>query len=293
MKENFQKLLLKYNSPYYLDSDPILLIHKYKDPLDIEVTGLIVALYSYGKVSSILQFLNKLLKILGKSPYQTLLNTNQLKKKLQDLPKNSLGPYRFQTEVDHKNFLVALSNLIQLRKNKTPLFEEDFLFFNGKPYSTLELKEGKGIQNFQKLLLQFLPNSITPGLHFLIGKPKSNSPKKRYSMYLRWMVGSIYPDFHLYKNYPLESLVFPLDTHIQKMMKVLGYKVQSYPNRKKIIQFTDTLTNILGEPAINYDFALSRIGILEKCQANYIKTICNQCLLQDICIFYHNNFKNL
>ncbi|WP_029165212.1 DUF2400 family protein [Aminiphilus circumscriptus] len=49
----FDALYETYASPRYLDPDPVLFLHRYDTPEDVEVAGLLAACFAYGKVRQI------------------------------------------------------------------------------------------------------------------------------------------------------------------------------------------------------------------------------------------------
>jgi uncharacterized protein (TIGR02757 family) len=273
-------LRVKYEKPEYLFSDPIHLVHPYKDPRDLEIAALITALFSYGNVRAICKFLANLFSSMENSPYQFLSNPKNLARL-----KGQLGVYRFQKEADIIEFLRVLSEIINENKSQknSPIFEIYFLDYkeSSSPSNSLQSAQ-TGILEFQKNIQERLSFS-SYGLNFLIGKPNKKAPNKRYNMFLRWMVGKNYPDFGYYTKIQESSILLPLDTHIIKIGKVLDLTKRNQPNLAMAQEITNTLSSIVNEPASRYDFALSRIGILGKCRGEYVDNICGTCEIQNIC----------
>ncbi|MCC5815780.1 MAG: DUF2400 family protein, partial [Leptospira sp.] len=148
-KSEYQKILqdLKkhYSQSGYLDSDPISLVHRYNNKLDREIVGFIVAMYSYGNVAAIKNFLEKLLGTLSNEPFHYL----KYNFKPKDL-KGKIGVYRFQKENDTIEFLRVLSSLIQDTTENENALEKYFLY----PISNFNA----GILHFQEFIqkkLQF------------------------------------------------------------------------------------------------------------------------------------------
>lgn len=277
-KRILNRLRDEYSKPEYLKSDPIEIVYNYKNPLDQECVALITALFSYGNVRAIRNFLQNLFNRLAYSPYQTLSKTKDF-----DELVRSIGGYRFQKEKDIAEFLFGISELIresklQLNQNNilpnkdslenVPLFEKYFL--------------DNGIIGFQSKLRSKL-RFQSYGLDFLVGKALAKSAHKRYSMFLRWMVLATFPDLYFYQSLSEYDLVFPLDTHIIRMAKILNLTNRKSNDRKMAEEITSALTDILGEPSVRFDFALSRIGIMEKCRGKYDENICPQCKLRTVC----------
>lgn len=283
VKKILNSLRKKYSDTKYLSSDPIELVYHYTNAKDRECVALFVALFSYGNVSSIRKFLNKILTMVGDSPFEFLLSTKDYSKW-----NGKIGSYRFQKEEDVLEFFYALSELIRESISETKLnpwphpFNSDTIF--EKYFINQSDSSNQSFQWKLREKLRFHSN----GLDFLIGKGLPKSASKRYSMFLRWMVLNCFPDFNIYRNINENSLILPLDTHIQKIGKILNLTKRKSVDKKMAEEITDSLTKIMGEPGIRYDFALSRIGILEKCRGAFDQIICPQCNLRTLCCFYKN-----
>ncbi|WCL51115.1 TIGR02757 family protein [Leptospira sp. GIMC2001] len=256
----------------YLKTDPIELVYNYKNKTDQEIVGLIVALYSYGNVSSIRNFLNKILILLGEHPFRLLQDIS-----FDDLAnwKGKIGVYRFQKEKDTLEFLRSLKILIN---SKSPIFEKYFISDSGIV---------AGITNFQKTFMNLFRYQSN-GLKFLIGIDKSTSAKKRIFMFLRWMTSNEFPDLGIYHRLSAYDLLLPLDTHIQKIGALLGLTERKTPDYKMALEISQGLQKIVGAPAVSYDFALSRIGIAEKCKSKYESEICSICEIRSLCRIFIN-----
>src|SRR4051794_36383986 len=56
----------------HLSNDPVQFVHRYDDPRDREIVGLIAAVFAYGNVKSVLRSVHRALEYLGPSPSSTL-----------------------------------------------------------------------------------------------------------------------------------------------------------------------------------------------------------------------------
>ncbi|WP_243401295.1 TIGR02757 family protein [Leptospira harrisiae] len=281
LHSKLEDLRNKYRSLKYLETDPICFPKEYKDPLDIEVVSLIACLFAYGNVKSIQGFLRPIMVSLGPSPYETLRTKNSQFHVMLE----SLNVYRFQTKKDNQIFFQTLSRVVSEAKKKSPLFESLFLDLEGK------FKENNSLSRFQSYWEEELKKTsgkktLSYGLQFLIGKSTSKSPKKRLSLFLRWMVRDSYPDFGLYKKIHPNQIPFPLDVHIQKLIQVLGITTrksfgvkESYLTREFFKQLNPT------DPLL-YDFYLTRVGIIEKCTSIYKTEVCETCYLKEVCLVF-------
>lgn len=279
LHSKLEALKNKYQNLTYLETDPICFPKQYKDPLDIEVVSLISCLFAYGNVKSIQRFLRPLFTLLGPSPFQTLREAGS---NYQTLLQKMQG-YRFQTKKDNQTFFQTLVRLISETNNKSPLWESEFLDQAGK------FQEETSLQNFQRfwekeLQITLGKKPLTYGLQFLIGKSTTNSPKKRLSLFLRWMVRTAYPDFGIYQKIKPNQIPFPLDVHIQKLIQILGITNRKSFKSSDAYLIKDFFLKIKPDDPLLYDFYLTRVGIIEKCKASYQAGVCEKCYLKEVCL---------
>lgn len=279
LHSKLEALKNKYQNLTYLETDPICFPKQYKDPLDIEVVSLISCLFAYGNVKSIQRFLRPLFTLLGPSPFQTLREAGS---NYQTLLQKMQG-YRFQTIKDNQTFFQTLVRLISESNNKSPLWESKFLDQAGK------FQEESSLLNFQRfwekeLQITLGKKPLTYGLQFLVGKSTTNSPKKRLSLFLRWMVRTSYPDFGIYQKIKPNQIPFPLDVHIQKLIQILGITNRKSFKSSDAYLIKDFFLKIKPDDPLLYDFYLTRVGIIEKCKASYQEGVCEKCYLKEVCL---------
>ncbi len=271
IRKQFDDIAEQFNHPDFLQSDPILFCYRFTKREDIEVIGFIASMFSYGNVASIQIFLEKLFKGLSSNPYQKIKDENL------SFPSNIY--YRFQTNKDIHIFFKGLQALL----NGNTSLE---YYFQNETLSTQER-----IQSFQNKFTSAILSTtgekkLSNGLKFLIGTSSKNSANKRYNMFLRWMVRDTFPDFGLYKTFQKKNIVYPLDTHIVKLSKILGLSNLKTINAKMAREITENVKQINPEDPLLYDFPLSRLGILKICKTKYIKEICSTCVIKKMCTIY-------
>ena len=83
------------------------------------------------------------------------------------------------------------------------------------------------------------------------------------NMYLRWMARpDDGVDLGLWRFVPTRDLVIPLDTHIFRIGRHLGWTTRKTPGFRAALDITRSLARFDPEDPVKYDFALSRLGIL-------------------------------
>jgi uncharacterized protein (TIGR02757 family) len=101
------------------------------------------------------------------------------------------------------------------------------------------------------------------GYEFLIGKIptcKTNSPYKRWHMYLRWMVRQDSLDMGLWSSIDKKDLLVPLDTHTFKVGQKFGLIKRKSYDFKAVLELTQSFRKIDLDDPVKFDFALYRIG---------------------------------
>ncbi len=244
LRTHLEKLRREYSKDL-LFSDPLKFPRRYRSFEDREISALISALFAYGRVLSIENFLTKIHSFLGDSPYKGIL-----KERIWNQ-----GGYRFQSENDVRKFLIALSRIL-------------------KKYSSLENLYSSFKGNSEEKLLKFVQsirqevNVNTSGLHHLLSLPSSRSPAKRWRLFLRWVVREDDGlDLGLWKAIEPSELIIPLDTHIAKTAISLGLTKRKIKDLEFAKEVTDKLRCVCYKDPLKYDFALVREGILK----NYLK----------------------
>jgi len=217
--------------------------------------------------------LNKLFSIIGKSPYQFTINFNGAKRK-------SLAGFkhRFNTGND----IADLLEILKIVLKKFGSIEKAFL----AGYRKEDKNIIPALTIFCERLYRLYENNsrrpISKGFQFLLSSPSNGSVCKRLNMFLRWMVRSDDVDLGLWKSIDKSKLVVPVDTHIARLCKILGLYKRKTLSIKAAMEITESFKKIEPADPVKYDFALSRIGIIENCTGKLRRT-CKSCELFRFC----------
>ena len=81
------------------------------------------------------------------------------------------------------------------------------------------------------------------------------------------------------------QLILPLDTHTGRISQYLGLTERKSLGWKAAVEITERLKRADPLDPVRYDFAISRLGILDLCQKKFRVEICGQCSLLTACRF--------
>jgi uncharacterized protein (TIGR02757 family) len=269
----FEGLYKKYNRKELIKPDPLQFIYRYKNPADMEIVGLLSACLAYGRVEQIQNDLNDLLGRMGNSPYEFAINfKNKDRASLEDFK------HRFNTGND-------ISDLLMLLKD---VFAE-----HGSIEKYFMLGLDPAHENTIFALMRFCDSLLdkyrmahqghkSKGLAFLLAGPTLGGASKRLNLFLRWMVRSDDVDAGLWRSVDKAKLIVPVDVHIARLCRILGFHNHKNVSLKTAIEITRNFALISPDDPVKYDFSLSRIGILEDCTGRR-RDQCNICELLPWC----------
>ncbi len=271
-------------------ADPIELVKKYSDPKDQEIAGFIVALLAYGNVNQIKKSALIALSFLGEHPHSLLIKTDD-KFWFKFFSKNEFK-HRFTTKWDLAWIFFWIGNA--LRKNGS--LEKFFLTPSLQRVLTRIDSNGENLWLLQSLAdfidrftqpkTNLLPAN-TRSMKFLLSDPRKKSACKRLLLYLRWMVSPFYPDLHIWKTFPVKQLLVPVDTHVLRISKNLGFTKSNQANWNASVEITAALRRLSPEnPPIRFDFPLCHFGISKACPSKRSEKICGICGMNSVCLTY-------
>lgn len=273
IKNILEKLYTKYNRRNSIKPDPLQFVYKYTNRADMEIAGFLAAALAYGRVQQIEKDLDNLLERMGKSPYEFILNFDEKKRK-----KLKGFKHRFTSGDDISDLLLLFKNVLKRYGSIEKFFVQG--------YKTSDENIVPGSSKFSDSLLDMYgcnhKNKITKGLSFLLSRPTAGSVCKRLNLFLRWMVRKDNVDAGLWKAIDKSKLIIPIDVHIARLCKILGFYERKTPNLATAVEITGKFAEIEPSDPVKYDFALSRIGIVENCNGRYDSN-CEFCELFEIC----------
>ena len=120
-------------------------------------------------------------------------------------------------------------------------------------------------------------------LTFFFPKPSATNPLKRWNLYLRWMVRKDEIDRGLWNFVNKSDLVIPLDTHLFKIGRCLGWTERNSQSYGAALEITSVLKKLSPDDPLKYDFFLChKIGIGAGCTGKKTSQCEKVCLLYEI-----------
>ena len=238
----------QYNTPQFIETDPVQIPHQFSKKEDIEIAGFLAATIAWGNRKSILKNANHLMDLLDRSPHDFVLNHEE-----DDLEKLENFVHRTFNGIDLQYFIKALRNIY---RNHNGLEE---IFAKHAQKETLQ----PAIHEFKKIFFE-LPHPSRTQKH--VSDPMKNSAAKRINMYLRWMVrrDTSNVDFGLWRTISPSQLSCPLDVHSGNVARKLNLLTRKSNDAKALLELDTSLRNFNSEDPVKYDFALFGLGVFEK-----------------------------
>ena len=272
-KDVLQRLYRKYNHRDFIKPDPLQFVYRYSNPADREIAGFLSAVLAYGRVEQIEKSLIRLFSSMGESPHKFVRNFDKHKQdKLSDFK------HRFTAGDDISDLLMLLREVLSQYGNIERFFVQG--------YNPSDKNVIAALSNFCDALLDMHAEThsghITRGLSYLLPRPAAGSACKRLNLFLRWMVRNDKVDAGLWKSVDRAKLVVPVDVHMGRLCRILGLYDQRTVSLSAAVKITESFAKIQPTDPVKYDFALSRIGILEDCNGSY-RPECEHCELFEFC----------
>jgi uncharacterized protein (TIGR02757 family) len=274
LKTVFGKLYEKYNRRSLIKPDPLQFVYEYSNPADMEIVGFLAASLAYGRVEQIANSLRNLFGRMGKSPFEFVGNfTNRDRAKLDDFK------HRFNTGDDISDLLVLLQRALADYGS----IEKFFLGFFDAADKNIILALTRFCDSLLDTHRSTHKGRISRGLAFLLASPGRGGAAKRLNLFLRWMVRSDDVDAGLWRSIDKSKLIVPVDVHMARLCKILGFHNHKNVSLKTAVEITKHFAEIEPADPVKYDFALSRIGILEDC-TGLRRAECDACELLSWCL---------
>ena len=231
MTEDIKTKLLEcaetYHCTEFIANDPVQFPHRFSKKQDIEISGLLTAIMSFGNRKQILKKADELHVLMGDSPYQYVLSC--LWK--TDFPSNvSDSFYRMLSFADFHGYFQRL----YIAYSQVDSLEDTLNLYPGIPMEKL--------------------------CAFLEVSPKS--PQKKLNMFLRWMIRrNSEVDLGIWESFDCRELIVPLDTHVCRVAHFFQLTETDTFSLKNARRITTALAEVFPDDPCLGDFALFGLGV--------------------------------
>lgn len=239
--------VIQYNSPKFIESDPIQIPHKFSKKEDIEIAGFLTATIAWGNRKSIINNANRLMALLDDAPHDFIMHHEP-----SDLDKLAVFVHRTFNGDDCMQFIKSLKHIYE---NHGGL---ESVFATYAKHKSMQ----HAISQFKTIFFEIEHLKRTEK-H--VSDPLKNSAAKRINMFLRWMVrdDATGVDFGLWDSLSPRQLSCPLDVHSGNVARKLGLLKRKQNDAKALAELDKSLRQLDPFDPVKYDFALFGLGVFE------------------------------
>lgn len=243
LEEKFRK----YNTPDFIELDPVVIPHSFSRREDIEISAFFAATLAWGQRKTIISNAKQLMHLMDNSPASFVINC-----KKKDLKSFEKFAHRTFNGEDCITFITALQRI--------------YLHHNGLEniFATTLHKNDMAtcISGAKEIFFKANTQSRTTK-HF--ADPIKNSSAKRICMFLRWMIrkDNAGVDFGIWDKITPAHLHCPLDVHTTRSANALGLLHRTQADWKAVQELTAALRTFDATDPAKYDFALFGLSAYE------------------------------
>ena len=247
LKEFLDEKVELYNSPSFIELDPVSIPHRYSKKEDIEISGFLAATIAWGNRKMILKSSVRMMEILDDSPFEFIVNSSDC-----ELDRAIRFVHRTFNSADLAYFLQALRHIYRNKGGLEKIFETH------KTSDSLQT----AIHELHRIFFE-LPHEKRTERH--VSDPFKGSAAKKINMFLRWMVrkDNRGVDFGIWDSISPSILSCPLDVHSGNVSRKLGLLKRKQNDAKAVSELDIVLRSMDSQDPVKYDFALFGLGVFE------------------------------
>ena len=248
LKEHLDELVEQFNSPDFIEEDPISVPHRFRQKQDREIAGFIAAIFAWGQRKTIINKATEFIQLMDDDPYNFIVNHKEIdRKSFEDFRHRTFQPI---------DALYILEYLQRYYRNNQSL-ETAFL---AKANSGVK----DGLVQFHELFFSLPTAPHRTKKH--ISTPANRSTCKRLNMFLRWMVRKDDKgvDFGIWNNIDASQLMIPLDVHVERVARSFKLLKRKQRDWLAVEELTNSLREFDANDPVKYDYALFGLGVISK-----------------------------
>lgn len=246
-KSLLDPLAEKFESPRFIEFDPIQIPRQFQRKEDIEIAGFLAASIAWGNRKSIIGNAERMMSLMDHAPHDFILDFGK-----SDEKRFSEFVHRTFNSADLVFFLRALKHIYKNHGGLELAFQVDF--------DGVDIRSA--IMGFRDRFFE-PKHEVRTQKH--VSNPLSGSAAKRLNMYLRWMVRSNERgvDFGIWKSIPTSALSIPLDVHSGRVARQLGMLKRIQDDWKAVAELDAVLRKMDPKDPVKYDFALFGSAVMD------------------------------
>jgi uncharacterized protein (TIGR02757 family) len=268
-------------------NDPVDFVHAYTSAEDRELVALVAANLAFGNVKAIRAKVADLLRRIGSSPSKAADDESALHAALdgfkhrvfkgEDVAKLLVGARRVQHE--EGSLGAAFARALREADRKAPSEYEGLREALATFCDRIRVAGGLPLPGQSS-------KDDRRGPVNLLSNARAGGGAKRLLLFLRWMVRPADGiDLGLWRQaVPARRLLMPVDVHIHKLSKNLGFTKRADVSWKTAVEITEALARFDAGDPTRYDFSLCHMGMLQRCPSRRDAVRCEGCGVQPVCI---------
>jgi len=274
LRDVLDRVYARYNRRQCIGSDPLQFAYRYSTRSDVEIAAFLAAALAYGRVQQIERSLTQLFDRMDNAPYEfTSRFGNRGRARLRSFK------HRFTTGDDLSDLLGLFRRVLDERGSLETFFVTGYR----DEHDTVLPALSAFCKSLCRMYMDLHRCAQAPaGLDYLLADPSRGSASKRLNLFLRWMVRRDDVDLGPWTSIDKAKLIVPVDVHMGRLCRILGLHDGKAASLSAAVKITAGFARIEPADPVKYDFALSRIGILEDC-AGHWRVQCPSCELRRIC----------
>lgn len=247
LKEFLDEKVTEYNSPEFIDTDPIQIPHRYSLKEDIEISGFLASTIAWGNRKMIIKNAERMMELMGDSPYDFIMSYDK-----EHLEALDTFVHRTFNGIDFRFFIESLNSIYKNHGGLESIFTK-----HSTPESILP-----AITEFKKIFFS-IQHPVRTTKH--VSDPSKGSSSKRINMMLRWFCRKDNKgvDFGIWKNISPSILSCPLDVHSGNIARKFGLLKRKQNDIKALNELDKNLRAMDDTDPVKYDFALFGLGVFE------------------------------
>ncbi|MGL5890217.1 MAG: DUF2400 family protein, partial [Bacteroidia bacterium] len=162
--------VVRYNTPAFIETDPVSIPHLFSEKTDIEVSGFLAATIAWGQRPVILRNAADLMRRMDMAPHSFVMNADA-----RELKRLDSFVHRTFNGIDARTLVLGLRHIYKKHNGPETVFTD----------ALRQTNMAEAISGFRAKMLE--PKHPERSRKH-IADPASGSSAKRINMWLRWMV---------------------------------------------------------------------------------------------------------